>query len=116
MLPQVTFRGLSPSPEILESVWRKASKLGAIAPVLNGCHVVIETAARGNQRPLSYRVSLHLSGGTEVERRPPRHVTHENLRVAVREVFRSAQRQLTTRAMRSAHVDARSWSARAIHP
>jgi hypothetical protein len=103
MLPQVTFRGLSPSAEIVDTVIKKANKLSEIAPQLRGCHVVIEAASRGNQRPLSYRVSLQLSGGTEVERRPPRHATHENLLVALGDVFKLAHRQLTARSIRPPH-------------
>ena len=103
MLPQVTFRGLSPSAEIVETVVKKAKKLSEIAPQLRGCHVVIEAASRGSQRPLSYRVSLQLSGGTEVERRRPRHVTHENLHVALGDVFKLAHRQLIMRSIRPLH-------------
>lgn len=102
MLPQVTFRGLSPSAEIVETVVKKAHKLSDIAPVLRGCHVVIEAESRGSQRPLSYRVTLHLMGGTELARRQPRHVTHENLHVALGDVFRAARRQLTMRGIRPA--------------
>jgi len=103
MLPQVTFRGLTPSAEIVDTVVKKAKKLGEIAPQLRGCHVVIEAASRGSQRPLSYRVSLQLSGGTEALRRPPRHVTHENLHVALGDVFKLAHRQLTLRSARPQH-------------
>jgi hypothetical protein len=100
MQPQVTFRGLSPSAEIVEAVIKKAYKLNEIAPVLRGCHVVIEASPRGSQRPLSYRVTMHLSGGTEIERRQPRHVTHENLHAALGDLFRAARRQLTMRSTR----------------
>jgi hypothetical protein len=108
MLPQVTFRGLTPSAEIVDTVVKKAKKLSEIAPELRGCHVVVEAASRGNQRPLSYRVSLQLSGGTESARRPPRHVTHENLHVALGDVFKLAHRQLTTRGIRPQHRHAMS--------
>jgi ribosome-associated translation inhibitor RaiA len=103
MLPQVTFRGLSPSVDIVDTVIKKANKLSEIAPQLRGCHVVIEAAVRGNHRPLSYRVSLQLSGGTEALRRPPRHVTHESLYVAIGDVFKLAHRQLTARSIRPTH-------------
>lgn len=103
MLPQVTFRGLSPSADIVDTVFKKADKLSEIAPQLRGCHVVIEAASRGSHRPLSYRVSMQLSGGTEALRRPPRHVTHENLHVAIGDVFKLAHRQLTARSIRPAH-------------
>lgn len=102
MLPQVTFRGLSPSAEIVETVVKKAHKLSEIAPVLRGCHIVIEAESRGSQRPLAYKVTIHLTGGTELARRQPRHVTHENLHVALGDVFRAARRQLTMKGVRPA--------------
>jgi hypothetical protein len=97
MLPQVTFRGLSPSAEVVDTVYRKAKKLSDIAPLLRSCHVVIEASQRGGQRPVSYRVSMLLSGGTDAQSRAPRHTTHENLHIALGEVFRAARRHLDAR-------------------
>lgn len=97
MLPQVTFRGLLPSAEIIDIVCKKASKLNDVEPQLRGCHVVIEASPRGSQRPSSYRVSVHLSGGTSAGRRHARHASDENLHVALRDVFRATLRQLVTR-------------------
>lgn len=97
MVPQVTFRGLSPSPAIVTLVFRKAKKLGAIAPQLQGCHVVVEQAWCGTQRHCEYRVVVHLSGGTIAARRAARHALHENVHVALREAFLAARRQLETR-------------------
>src|SRR5262245_32921072 len=94
MLPQVTFRGLPPSAQIMDIVCRKAAKLGEVAPELRGCHVVIEASPRGSQRPSSYRVAVHLSGGTEAGRRNARHAECENLHAALNDVFRAALRQL----------------------
>lgn len=97
MLPQVTFRGLSPSQEIIELVFRKARKLSEIEPTLRGCHVVIDATPRGSQRPTSYRVCVQLSGGTQAEDRSPRHATHANLNAAVGDAFRAARRLLDAR-------------------
>ena len=101
MLPQVTFRGLSPSSSIVDVVFRKAKKLGVIAPQLEGCHVVIEVSGRGSQRRQEYRVSVHLSGGTIAARRSTRHATNDNVYVALRDVFEATRRQLETRGVRS---------------
>ena len=100
MLPQVTFRGLSPSSSIVSLVFRKAQKLGVMAPQLEGCHVVIELASRGSQRHCEYRVAVHLSGGTIATRRGVRQASHENVYVALREAFEAARRQLETRGIR----------------
>jgi ribosome-associated translation inhibitor RaiA len=100
MLPQVTFRGLSPSSSIVDVVFKKARKLGVIAPQLEGCHVVIEVSGRGHQRHTEYRVAVHLSGGTHASRRSARHASHENVYVALRDAFESTRRQLENRGVR----------------
>lgn len=97
MLPQVTFRGLTPSPSVVEVVWKKAKKLSDVAPQLGGCHVVIEASCRGNQRHPSYRVSVHLTGGTRAARRGARHAISHNVYVALRDAFEAARRQLEAR-------------------
>ncbi len=97
MLPQVTFRGLAPSSEVVDLVSRKAKKLSELAP-LHGCHVVIEASPWGSPRPLSYRVVLQLSGGTGARARLPRQTTDANLQAALSDVFRSARRQLDARS------------------
>lgn len=96
MLPQVTFRGLSSSVEIKEAIQKKTQKLSSVIP-LRGCHVVIEASPRGHIRPSSYRVTVHLSGGTDADHRLPRHSSHPSLQVALSDAFRSAYRQLTAR-------------------
>jgi hypothetical protein len=59
--------------------------------------VVIDAGSRGKDRPIRYSVTLQLSGGRDPHMRSPRHVVHENLSVAVGEVFRCARRQLDAR-------------------
>jgi hypothetical protein len=103
MLPQVTFRGLPPSAQVMEIVCRKASKLSEVAPELRGCHVVVEASPRGSPRPSSYRVSVHLSGGTEADRRTARHAECESLHAALNDVFRAALRQLKLHGAPRAH-------------
>ena len=101
MLPQVTFRGLLPSAHVMDIVCRKAKKLNEVAPFVRGCHVVIDASARGSQRPVSYRVSLQLSGGVEASRRNT-HTQNDNLHVALRDAFRAALRQLEPKRDRHA--------------
>lgn len=97
MMPQVTFRGITPSPTIVDVVWKRARKLGEVAPMLEGCHVVIEASSHGSHRRVSYRVAVHLTGGTSAETRTTRQAESDNLYVAVREVFDAARRQLAAR-------------------
>jgi len=105
MTPQVTFRGISPSPSVVDRVFRNARKLGVIAPQLAGCHVVIEVAGRGSRRSTAYRVAVHLRGGAEASRRSARYSTHDNIYVALREAFEASRRQLESRGGRR-HVQA----------
>jgi ribosome-associated translation inhibitor RaiA len=97
MMPQVTFRGITPSPTIVDVVWKRARKLGEVAPMLEGCHVVIEASSHGSHRRVSYRVAVHLTGGTSAETRTTRQAESDNLYVAMREVFDAARRQLAAR-------------------
>jgi hypothetical protein len=103
MLPQVTFRGLLPSAHVMDIVCRKARKLNEVAPIVRGCHVVIEASARGSQRPVSYRVCLQLSGDVEATRRNT-HTESDNLHVALRDAFRAATRQLEPKRDRHART------------
>jgi hypothetical protein len=97
MMPQITFRGIAPSPTIVDVVWKRSRKLGEIAPQLEGCHVVIEASSHGSQRRVSYRVVIHLTGGTNAETRTTRQAESDRLSVAVRNAFDAARKQLATR-------------------
>ena len=97
MMPQVTFRGIAPSPTIVDVVWKRARKLGDVAPQLEGCHVVIEASSHGSQRRVSYRVLVHLTGGTSAETRTTRQAESDNLYVAMRDAFDAVRRQLAAR-------------------
>ena len=98
MRPQVTFRGLSPSPSIVEAVFRKAQKLSELEPMLSGCHVVIEAqSSRTSQRATSFRVSVQLFGGRRADYRHARHANDASVQIALRDAFRAARRQLEGR-------------------
>jgi ribosome-associated translation inhibitor RaiA len=97
MMPQVTFRGITPSPTIVAVVWKRARKLGEVSPQLEGCHVVIEASSHGSQRRVSYRVAVHLTGGMSAETRTTRQAESDNLYVAMRDAFDAVRRQLATR-------------------
>jgi DTW domain-containing protein YfiP len=97
MMPQVTFRGIAPSPTVVDVVWKRARKLSEVAPQLEGCHVVIEAASHGSQRRISYRASVHLTGGTSARTRTIRQAESDNLYVALRDAFDAARRQLAAR-------------------
>jgi len=97
MMPQVTFRGIAPSPTVVDVIWKRARKLGEVVPQLEGCHVVIEASSHGSHRRISYRVAVHLTGGTSAETRTTRQAESDNLYVAMRDAFDAARRQLAAR-------------------
>jgi len=98
MLPQVTFRGIDPSPKLVDQIWKRAQKLEEMAPQLEGCQVVIHAQSHGSQRRVSYRVVIHLTGGTSAESRTTRQAEAETLSVAMRGAFDAARRQLVARS------------------
>jgi len=97
MMPQVTFRGISPSPTVVDVVWKRARKLNEISPQLKGCHVVVEASSHGSQRRVTYRAVVHLTGGTNARTRTTRQAESDNLYVALRDAFDAARRQLAAR-------------------
>jgi hypothetical protein len=111
MLPQVTFRGLAPSPSIVESVWKKARKLGELEPSVRSCHVVIEATSRASHGPQSFKVTVQLSGGTNAARRAARHSTDSNVQVALRDAFRATRRQLESRDKHARSMATSQWRA-----
>jgi hypothetical protein len=111
MLPQVTFRGLAPSPSIVESVWKKAQKLSELEPSVRGCHVVIEANARASHGPQSFKVTVQLNGGTAAQRRQARHASDANVHIALRDAFRATRRQLESRDKHARSVVTEEWRA-----
>ena len=114
MLPQVTFRGLAPSPSIVESVWKKARKLGELEPSVRGCHVVIE--ASSSHGPQLFKVTVQLTGGASASRRQARHAADANVHVALRDAFRATRRKLESRDKHARSSATASWRAGAQSP
>lgn len=106
MMPQVTFRGISPSPTVVDVVWKRARKLSEFAPQLEGCHVVVEACSHGSHRRISYRASVHLTGGTSAKTRTIRQAESDNLFVALRDAFDAVRRQLAARGRSPIHKGA----------
>ena len=109
MLPQVTFRGLAPSPSIVESVWKKARKLGELEPSVRGCHVVIE--ASSSHGPQHFKVTVQLTGGASAQRREARHASDGNVHVALRDAFRATRRKLESREKHARSAATAAWRA-----
>jgi cold shock CspA family protein len=104
MLPvQIAFRGMEKNRTVDTLVRRKTSWLGRYFPRLTSCRVMVEAPHRRGRTGSLYHVRLDLTlpGGEIVVRRdPPEHAAHEDLRVAIRDAFDAARRQLMDDARR----------------
>lgn len=104
---EVIFRNMPHSPELEESIRRRAEKLEEFFEHLTGCQVIVDASHRHHRQGNLYTVRIHLSVPQRelvVDREPGRDLAHEDVHVAVRDAFDRARRQLEdyVREMRGA--------------
>jgi ribosome-associated translation inhibitor RaiA len=89
---QILFRGMAHSEPLEARIRGKARKLAQLFPFLTGCRVVAEVPCRreGNNGQFVVRLDVAVPGGEIVVNRED----HEDIRIALREAFRAARRQL----------------------
>jgi ribosome-associated translation inhibitor RaiA len=89
---QIVFRGMPHSDALEARIRGKARKLAQFFPFLIGCRVVAEVPYRGhgNSSQFVVRLDVAVPGGEIVVNRED----HEDIRIALREAFRAARRQL----------------------
>jgi ribosomal subunit interface protein len=95
--PQIVWQNLSPSDAIEAKIRQHIAKLEKFFDRLITCRVVIEVPHRHHHQGNIYHVQINLTvPGSElvVNRQPPQQQAHEDLAVAIRDAFESAQRQL----------------------
>jgi ribosome-associated translation inhibitor RaiA len=103
--PQIIWQNLSPSEEIEAKIRKHITKLEKFTEQLavcasnrlSDCRVVIEVPHRHHHQGNIYHVQINLTvPGSElvVNRQPQAQQTHEDLHVAIRDAFDSAERQL----------------------
>jgi ribosome-associated translation inhibitor RaiA len=95
--PQIVWQNLSPSDTIEAKIRQHIAKLEKIFDRLSDCRVVIEVPHRHHHQGNIYHLQINLTvPGAEliVNRQPPAQQTHEDLHVAMRDAFESAERQL----------------------
>jgi ribosome-associated translation inhibitor RaiA len=95
--PQIIWQNLTPSDEIEVKIHQQITKLEKFSDRRFGCPVVIAVPYRHHHQGNIYHVQINLTiPGDElvVNRQPPAQQAHENLSVAIRDAFESAQRQL----------------------
>jgi ribosomal subunit interface protein len=93
--PQIIWQNLSPSDEIESKIRKHIVKLGKFANRLSDCRVVIAVPHRHHHQGNIYHIQINLTvPGGELVVNPPAQQTHEDLHVAIRDAFESAERQL----------------------
>jgi ribosome-associated translation inhibitor RaiA len=106
----VTFRDMPPSPSVDAFTRRWANRLERVDARIQHCDVVIDQPHRHHEHGRRFRVQVVITiPGREiaVSQEPGEDGAHEDVRVAVRDSFRAARRQLEdhvrrTRAHRAA--------------
>ena len=94
---QVTFRKMDTSPSVEAHIRERAQALEKFFDRITGCRVVVEQSGRRQHKGKLYHIRVDLTvPGREivVKRDPPEDHAHEDILVAVRDVFDAARRQL----------------------
>ena len=103
---QITFHGIGPSPAIERTLHRKLAWLRRYHPHITGCRVTVEAPHRHQRKGRLYSVRVDVTvpgGGLTATRSPSLDHAHEDLRVAIRDAFDSARRELMDDARRQRH-------------
>jgi cold shock CspA family protein/ribosome-associated translation inhibitor RaiA len=94
---QVSFRHMEHSDAIDAEVREKAAMLDKFADHIMSCRVVVEPSGKHHQHGNQYEVRIDLAVPHEeiaVTREPSKHTEYKDIRVALRDAFDSARRQL----------------------
>lgn len=94
---RISFRNMDRSAEIEEEIRRKVHHLEEFFERIVGCHVVVEAPHHHHQQGNLYQVRIYLTVPRRelvVNREPGLDHAHENVRVAIRDAFNKARRQL----------------------
>ena len=95
--PQVSFRGMDPSPAVEAAVRERIDRLERFHERLTSCNVVVEAPHRHGHKGKIYHVRIDITvPGRQIvvgREREANHA-HEDVYVAIRDSFNAAQRQL----------------------
>lgn len=95
--PQITFRGLDPSPNLASIIEEKIEKLEQVHDRITSCRVTVELRSAKGRKGKVYQVAVELEipGDVVIVNRKPGDLgAHEDPRVAIRDSFDAARRQL----------------------
>lgn len=94
---RITFRGLAHSDAIERRVREKAAELEQFYGRITSCHVTVDALNKHQHKGNLYSVHINLHLPDKeivVGREHPKHQTHEDVYVAIRDAFGAAVRQL----------------------
>ena len=100
---QITLRHMDPSEALEQRIKHETEKLELFYDQIIGCQVMVEAAHEHQHKGGLYHVRIHLEvpqGNVVVSREHHDKQAHEDVYVAVRDAFDSAQRQLEDYARR----------------
>jgi ribosome-associated translation inhibitor RaiA len=95
--PQITFRHMPTSAALEEIILKRIEKLNHLKSEIISCHVVVETPHKHHHQGKHFHVRVDIAlPGEEIviNRDPPAAGAHEDPKVAVRDAFDAAERQL----------------------
>lgn len=98
---QISFRHMDPSPNVETAIRKRAERLDRFFPRIMGCRVVVEAPHRHHRKGKLYEVRIDLTVPGEeiaVTRSGPRNHAHEDVYVAIRDAFNTADRLLEDHA------------------
>lgn len=105
-LPELSFHGMKPSPSVESRVRERVRKLERFFGRINSCRVTIEAPHRQGRKGKLFQVRIEIGvpgkPNIVVSHDPGLNHAHEDIYVAVRDAFDSAQRQLKHHADKSA--------------
>jgi cold shock CspA family protein len=100
--PQITFEGIAPSDAISARIADEIEKLERFFGRITACRVVVTRPQKRHHHGDLYAVAVQLTlpNGRDVyaDRNPPAAHAHEDVYVAIRDVFKAARRKLQDEA------------------
>jgi ribosomal subunit interface protein len=95
LTPQIALRNISLSKAIEANISKHVAKLDEFYDRITNCRVTIEVPHRHHHQGNLYHIRIDLTvpgGELVVKRDPPEHQAHEDIYVAIRDAFDSAER------------------------
>jgi ribosomal subunit interface protein len=97
LTPEITFRGLEPTPALESKVRERAARLDHFHTRIMHCGVMIESQHRHHHKGKLYHVRIDVTvpgGELAVSQDPKQNHAHEDAYVAIRDAFEAMERQL----------------------